>query len=152
MINKVILLGNVGADPEIRTFEDGTKVARVRLATTERTFNPKTQEKGERTEWHSITLWRGLAGVTEQYIRKGSQIYIEGRLRNTEWQDANGTKRFGVEIIADDMKMLGGRRQESTTQSNGYSAAPQMQATQTPQPQSSSQANEPFNDDDDLPF
>lgn len=151
MINKVILLGNVGADPEIRTFEDGTKVARVRLATTERTFNSKTQEKGERTEWHSITLWRGLAGVTEQYIRKGSQIYIEGRLRNTEWQDANGTKRFGVEIIADDMKMLGGRRQEGSTTS--YSATPPQQQQQPTQQQATAQrVAEPFNDDDDLPF
>ena len=81
MINKVILVGNVGADPEVRTLESGVKTARVRLATTERIFNRQTQESTEHTEWHSITLWRGLADVVDKYVRKGSQIYVEGSLR-----------------------------------------------------------------------
>lgn len=120
MVNKVILLGNVGADPEIRSFEDGSKVARVNIATTERIYNPVTQERTEKTEWHRVTMWRGLANVVEQYVRKGSQLYIEGRLRNSEWTDANGQKRYGVEIHADVMNMVGSRRDNGMQQQQGY--------------------------------
>lgn len=127
MVNKVILVGNVGADPEIRTFEDGNKVARINLATTERTFNPKTQERSERTDWHRLIIWRGLATVVEQYVRKGSQLYIEGKIRNNEWTDANGQKRYGVEIYVDVMNMLGGRR-------DGASAPQPLQPLQPSQP------------------
>ncbi len=129
MINKVILLGNVGADPEVRTFEEGTKVARLRVATTERTYNPKTQERGEKTQWHTVVMWRGLAAVAEQYIRKGSKIYVEGKINYTEWTDGSGQKRYGVEVIADEMKMLDSRREGGSTQP----VAPQ-QYTQTSQP------------------
>lgn len=134
MVNKVILLGNVGADPEVRTFEDGNKVARIRIATTERTFNSKTQERGEKTQWHTVVIWRGLAGVVEQYVRKGSQLYIEGRLNYTEWSDATGNKRYGVEIVADSMNMVGSRRD-----SNQGGATPQPQAYSQPQPQNKDQ-------------
>lgn len=121
MINKVILVGNVGMDPEVRTLETGVKVARVRLATTERIFNRQTNETTEHTEWHTVTLWRGLAEVADKYVRKGSQIYVEGSLRNREWE-RDGVKHYATEIVADEMKLLG-RRQEG--------AAPQMS---TPQP------------------
>lgn len=107
MINKVILIGNVGLDPEIRTLESGIKVARVRLATTERIYNRQTQEAREHTEWHTVTLWRNLADVADRFVRKGSQIYIEGRLRTNEWADQNGQKRYTTEIMADDLKLLG---------------------------------------------
>ncbi len=123
MINKVILVGNVGADPEIRTLETGTKVARVRLATTERIFNRQTQETKEHTEWHTVVLWRGLADVADKYVRKGSQIYVEGPLRSNEWTDKDGVKRYGVEIVANDMKLLG-RRPEGSGGSQGYSQPP----------------------------
>jgi single-strand DNA-binding protein len=118
MINKVILVGNVGADPEIRTLETGTKVARVRLATTERIFNRQTQETKEHTEWHTVVLWRGLADVADKYVRKGSQIYVEGPLRSNEWTDKDGGKRYGVEIVANDLKLLG-RRQEGSGGGSG---------------------------------
>ena len=94
MVNKVILVGNVGLDPEVRTTESGVKVARVRLATTERIYNRQTNENAELTEWHTITLWRGLADVVDRYVRKGSQLYIEGRLRTREWTDKDNIKRY----------------------------------------------------------
>jgi single-strand DNA-binding protein len=108
MLNKVILLGHVGADPDVRTLESGSKVARVRMATTERIFNRQSQEAREHTEWHTVVLWRGLADVVDKYVRKGSQIYVEGPLRSTEWTDKQGQKHFGVEIVASEMKLLGG--------------------------------------------
>ncbi len=112
MVNKVILVGNVGLDPEVRSLEGGVKTARVRLATTERFYNRETQQSREHTEWHTIIFWRGLAEVVDKYVRKGSQIYIEGRLRSREWEDQNGVKRFSIEVVADDLKLLG-RKPES---------------------------------------
>ena len=105
MINKVILIGNVGADPEIRTLESGVKMARIRVATTERIYNREAQESRDHTEWHSVVLWRNLADVADRFIRKGSQVYIEGRLRSREWTDQQGVKRYSIEILADDLKM-----------------------------------------------
>ena len=139
MINKVILLGNVGQDPEVRTLETGVKVARLRLATTERMFNRQTNETTEHTEWHSITLWRGLADVADKFVRKGSQIYVEGRIRSREWEK-DGQRHFGFEIVADDMRLLG-RRAEGTQQQGGYQAPaqPQYQAPAQPQYQTPAQ-------------
>ena len=105
MVNKVILVGNVGIDPEVRTLESGAKVARVRLATTERLFDRQANETKEHTEWHTITLWRGLADVVDRYVRKGTQLYIEGRLRTREWTDKDGNKRYTTEILADTMNL-----------------------------------------------
>ena len=133
MVNKVILVGNVGQDPEVRTLETGVKVARVRMATTERMFNRQTNETTEHTEWHSITLWRGLADVADKFVRKGSQIYVEGRLRSRDWEK-DGVKHYAVEIVADDMKLLG-RRQEGAPQTNypqgGYQQAAPSQYSQS---------------------
>ncbi len=122
MINKVILIGNVGIDPEVRTLESGVKTARLRIATTERLYNRETQSTREHTEWHTVVLWRSLADVADRYIRKGSQVYIEGRLRSREWTDQQGVKRYTVEIMADDMKMLGrrGDSQQQDGQAGGY--------------------------------
>ena len=162
MINKVILVGNVGMDPEVRSLETGVKVARVRLATTERIFNRQTNESTEHTEWHTVTLWRGLAEVVDKYVRKGSQIYIEGRLRSREWE-RDGVKHYATEIVADDMKLLG-RRPEGAQQGGysqpAYSSAPQQPAYQQqpipqPAPQSVPHPEAPFipaEDPDDLPF
>lgn len=107
MINKVILVGNVGLDPEVRTTDSGIKVARLKVATTERQYNKQTNESRELTEWHTIILWRNLAEVTEKYVKKGSQLYIEGRLRTREWTDKDNIKRYSTEIIADELKLLG---------------------------------------------
>lgn len=166
MINKVILVGNVGIDPEVRSLETGVKVARVRLATTERMFNRQTNETTEHTEWHTITLWRGLAEVVDKYVRKGSQIYIEGRLRSREWE-RDGVKHYATEIVADDMKLLG-RRPEGAQQGSSqqpayqsvpqqpiYQSAPQQPAPQQPAFQSVAQPQSPFIPEegvDDLPF
>ena len=133
MINKVILLGNVGQDPEIRTLETGVKVARLRLATTERIFNRQTNETTEHTEWHSVTLWRGLAEVADKFVRKGSQVYVEGRIRSREWEK-DGQRHFGFEIVADDMKLLG-RRPEGAPQTGYQQSVPQPVPQPAPQPQ-----------------
>ena len=148
MINKVILIGNVGADPEVRTLENGTKVARLRVATTERIFVRETQERREHTEWHSVTLWRGLADVADKYIRKGSQVYVEGKIRSREWEDpATHTKRYGIEIVADVMNMLG-RRGDAPAPGSYPASAPSA-----PQPVPSvPPATPPLDDADDLPF
>ena len=159
MINKVILVGNVGLDPEVRTLETGVKVARVRLATTERIFNRQTNETTEHTEWHTITLWRGLAEVVDKFVRKGSQIYIEGRLRSREWE-RDGQKHYATEIVADDMKLLGRRSdngaQESYQQSQTQAyqqSAPQAYQQSQPAPQPAAPAPITINNDpDDLPF
>ena len=152
MVNKVLLVGNVGADPEVRTTESGVKVARVRLATTERLFDRQTNETRELTEWHSITLWRGLADVVDRYVKKGSQLYIEGRLRTREWEK-DGIKRYTTEIMADDMKLLGRRAdsQQGASASQSSYQAPQQAATPAvaPQPAAVPVAND---DPDDLPF
>lgn len=154
MINKVILVGNVGVDPEIRTTESGVKVARVRLATTERLFDRQANETKEHTEWHTITLWRRLADVVDKYVRKGSQIYIEGRLRTREWTDKDNQKRYTTEILADDMKLLGRRGDNQQQQQSSYSApqpaAGYSQPVQAPAAQQPIVA--PADDPDDLPF
>ena len=121
MINKVILVGNVGMDPEVRSLETGVKVARIRLATSERIFNRQTNETTEHTEWHTVTLWRGLAEVVDKYVHKGSQIYIEGRLRSREWEQ-DGQKRYATEIVADELKLLG-RRQDGAQSSHSIRVA-----------------------------
>lgn len=115
MINKVILVGNVGLDPEVRALDSGTKVARIRLATTERYTDRQTNETKEQTEWHTITLWRGLADVVDKYVHKGSQLYIEGSLRTREWTDKDNQKRYTTEIVATEMKLLGRRGDANQT-------------------------------------
>ena len=167
MVNKVILVGNVGLDPEVRTLETGVKVARVRLATTERIFNRQTNETTEHTEWHTITLWRGLAEVVDKYVRKGSQLYIEGSLRTREWE-RDGVKHYATEIVADEMKLLGRRpegAQQSGNQQQSYQGSqqptyqapqqPTYQAPQQPIYQAQPQPEVPIipqEDPDDLPF
>lgn len=152
MVNKVILVGNVGLDPEVRTTESGVKVARVRLATTERIYDRQTNESKELTEWHTITLWRGLADVVDRYVKKGSQLYIEGRLRTREWTDKDNIKRYTTEILADEMKLLGRKSdgQQGNAPAPGVYSAPAQQPVQQPaQPASIPQVND---DPDDLPF
>ena len=154
MVNKVILVGNVGIDPEVRTTESGVKVARVRLATTERIYSRQTNESSEYTEWHTVTLWRGLADVVDRYVRKGSQLYIEGRLRTREWTDKDNIKRYTTEIMADDMKLLGRRsdnQQGAQPQATNAYAQPQY-AQSAAQPAQSPSIPAPQDDPDDLPF
>ena len=146
MVNKVILIGNVGQDPEIRYTGDvnnSTKVATLRLATTER-FRGRDGNLQEHTEWHSIVVWRNTADVVEKYVKKGTQLYIEGRLRSRSWDDQNGNKRYVTEIVADTLQLLG-RRPEGQGQQQ---AQPTYQ--QQVQPQTKPMVEE--QPDDDLPF
>lgn len=150
MVNKVILIGNVGADPDVRYLEGGTAVANLRLATTE-SYKNKNGEKVEQTEWHTIVLWRGLAEIVEKYVHKGMRLYIEGRLRTRSWDDQSGTKRYTTEIWADNMQMLSFKQDNgdnsgvSAPKSNNAPAAPSYQTPRQPD------TNAP-EESDDLPF
>jgi len=114
-VNKVILIGNLGRDPEIQRLENGVKKASFSLATTE-VYRNKEGEKTQHTEWHNIVLWRGLAEVAENYLKKGNTIYLEGRIRRREWEDKEGQKRFTTDIMGDSMTMLGSPRREGVTE------------------------------------
>ncbi len=106
-LNRVMLIGNLGADPESRAFPDGTAVCNIRLATTDKWRDRDTGDMKEATEWHRVVLYRRLAEIAGQYLQKGSHIYVEGRLRTRKWTDKNGAERYTTEIEADEMKMLG---------------------------------------------
>jgi len=107
MLNKVMLIGNLGADPETRFTQDGTCVCNLRLATTEK-FKNRNGEQQERTEWHRVVLWGRLGEIANQYLSKGSRVYIEGKIETRKWQDRDGNDRYTTEIRANEMKMLGG--------------------------------------------
>ena len=147
-VNKVILIGNLGADPEIRHLQNGASVANFRIATSETYKDRQTGEKREQTEWHNVVAWRGLAEITERFLRKGSKVYVEGKLRTRQWQDKEGQNRYTTEIVADEMTLLDrptGDRQEN---------APSAQTTASGQP-ASRPAPVAAQDDaemDDLPF
>ncbi|HYX73589.1 MAG TPA: single-stranded DNA-binding protein [Steroidobacteraceae bacterium] len=108
-INKVILIGNLGADPETRAMPSGTTVANLRVATSESWRDKQTGEQQERTEWHRVALFGRLAEIAGEYLRKGSQVYIEGSLRTRKWQDKQGNERYSTEVVGNDLQMLGGR-------------------------------------------
>ncbi|MDC3070806.1 single-stranded DNA-binding protein [Bacteroidota bacterium] len=123
-VNKVILIGNLGKDPEVKYLESGVAVANITLATTEN-YKNKEGEKVSQTVWHDIVLWRGLAEIAEKYLKKGSSVYIEGKIRNRKWEDKEGITRYKNEILADNMTMLSSRpstekssENESQTQEN----------------------------------
>ena len=168
MINKVILIGNVGQDPEIRYTGDvnnGTKVATLRVATTER-YRDRNGNLQEHTEWHSIVVWRNTADVVEKYVKKGTQVYIEGRLRTRSWDDQNGNKRYVTEIVADTLQLLGRRPEGQVQQQGGYQTPGQQQPYQQPAYQQQPYQQQPYQQpaqpqarpmveeqpDDDLPF
>ena len=119
-VNKVILVGNLGADPETRYMPNGDAVANIRLATTESWKDKATGEKREITEWHRVVFYRKLAEIVGQYLKKGSAVYVEGRIRTRKWQDKEGQERYTTEIEANEMQMLGGR--QSTASSSGGEA------------------------------
>ncbi len=108
-INKVILIGNLGADPETRSMPSGMTVANIRVATSESWKDKQSGEQKERTEWHNVAMFGRLGEIAGEYLRKGSQVYIEGSLRTRKWQDKEGRDRYTTEVIADEMQMLGGR-------------------------------------------
>ena len=107
-VNKVILVGNLGKDPEVRYLDSGVAVANFSLATTEN-YKNKEGERVSQTEWHNVVLWRGLAEVAEKWLKKGSSVYIEGKIRTRKWEDKDGNTRYSTEILGDNMTMLGGK-------------------------------------------
>lgn len=112
-VNKVILIGNLGRDPEIRSSQNGGKVATLNIATTEFRKDSKTGTSAEHTEWHRISIFGKLADVAEQYLKKGSPVFIEGRIRTNKWTDKVGIERYGVEVICENLQLLGSRPQTS---------------------------------------
>jgi single-strand DNA-binding protein len=152
-INKVILVGNLGKDPEVRYLEGGTAVANFPIATSE-TFKDKTSgERKTNTEWHNIVVWRGLAEIAEKYLKKGAQIYLEGKLRTRQWQDKDGNSRYTTEIIADNLQMLGRKEDNSsstTPQKSDTTNTPAATKTENPNPTPEiEKGNDPI---DSLPF
>jgi single-strand DNA-binding protein len=117
-INKVILIGNLGKDPEIRRMDNGIAVANFTLATSETYTDRTTSEKKELTEWHDIVMWRGLAEVAEKYLRKGMKIYVEGKLKKRSWQDRDGNTRYSTEIVADEMTILSSKNERGDQAQN----------------------------------
>ena len=143
-VNKVILIGNLGKDPDVRHLENGATVANFPIATSENYKDRKTGEKISQTEWHNIVVWRGLADITERYLKKGDKVYIEGKLRTRSWQDQDGNTKYTTEVVADNLTMLGKSPDNSTS-------PPSQPAGAT----SSTTQNEDFSgpdDSDDLPF
>ena len=166
-LNKVMLIGNVGRDPEVRYLDGNSgnaKVATFTLATTER-YRDRNGETRENTEWHNIVAWRGNADVAERFIKKGTQLYIEGRIRTRSWDDQSGNKRYTTEIIVDNLQLLGKKTDNPGGQQGGYQAPAQPTAQPYSQPAQQSYAPQPAPaqpaparnivedmPDDDLPF
>lgn len=149
-VNKVILIGNLGADPEVRQVSSDAKVANFRIATSETYKDRQTGERREQTEWHNIVAWRGLAEITERYLRKGSKVYVEGKLRTRQWQDKEGNTRYTTEVHAEEMTMLD---RANSGEGGAPSAAPMGAQRPATQPMASAtMANDPLDEVDDLPF
>ena len=156
-INRVMLIGHLGAEPESRVFADGSPVCNLRLATSERWKDKTTGELKEATEWHRVVLFRRLAEVASEYLRKGSQVYVEGRLRTRKWTDNQGSERFTTEIEATELQMLGKRNetaasgfQRATTQQAVGNARAPYKPTTSPADQNKSAWFD--GSDDDVPF
>jgi single-strand DNA-binding protein len=154
-VNKVILVGNLGADPETRSMPSGMTVTNIRIATSESWKDKASGAQQERTEWHNIALFGRLGEIAAEYLRKGSQVFVEGKLRTRKWQDKQGNDRFTTEIIADNMQMLGGRAggagamSGGAERSAGSSPPPRDDYDQSPAPTPAG-GKEDF--DDDIPF
>lgn len=150
-VNKVILLGNLGADPEVKHLESGSTVAKIRLATTE-SYKDKEGNRKDMTEWHDVEMWDGLARIAEQYLKKGDSIYLEGRIKSDVWQDEQGNNRKAIRIRATSMTMLP-KGDRSGAGQNYQQPAPQTGAVGEPKPTSDPLAGYVSNDaPEDLPF
>jgi len=163
MLNKVMLIGRLGADPEVRFLPSGGSVATIRLATSRRWKDKQTGERKEETEWHRVVFFSRLAEIAGEYLKKGSQVYVEGRIRTQKWQGQDGQDRYTTEIVADSMNMLDSRSGGTTEfggdqPSAGYSAPLSKPAYQPQQPQQNNSGTMPpsppaYDDfDDDIPF
>lgn len=141
-VNKVILLGHLGQDPDVKTLPSGMKVANISIATSE-SYTGKDGQKVENTEWHRIDLWDGLAGIAEQYLRKGNQVYIEGKIKSEEWQDKNGNTVKGYKVRATSINLIGGKNENASSPAEPWKQAPEAQAPAM---------NLPPETEEDLPF
>jgi single-strand DNA-binding protein len=152
-VNKVILIGNLGADPETRAMPSGTTVANLRIATSESWRDKQSGEQQERTEWHRVALFGRLAEIAAEYLRKGSQVYIEGSLRTRKWQDKQGNERYSTEIVGNELQMLGGRGGGASAGAGG-SAPPSREpfADQSAGGSSGGGGGSGEEFDDDIPF
>ncbi|MEZ4598347.1 MAG: single-stranded DNA-binding protein [Syntrophotaleaceae bacterium] len=148
-VNKVILVGNLGKDPELRYTPSGTPVCTFSIATSER-FKDRDGQQQEKTEWHNIVTWRGLAEVCGKYLTKGKQVYIEGKIQTRSYDDRDGNKRYITEIVADQMQMLGRVGDEGGGQSQRRE--PRQERTQNQSTRQDEFEDIPFNPDDDIPF
>ena len=152
-INKVIIVGNVGGDPETRYMPSGSAVTNLTVATNESWKDKQTGEKKERTEWHRVAMFNRLAEIAAEYLRKGSQVYIEGKLRTRKWQDKDGQDRYTTEIIADEMQMLGGRGGDFGGGSGGGGGGSSRASSGGSQDSGSAPPHPgPDDFDDDIPF
>ncbi len=152
-INKVIIVGNVGGDPETRYMPSGSAVTNLTVATNESWKDKQTGEKKERTEWHRVAMFNRLAEIAAEYLRKGSQVYIEGKLRTRKWQDKDGQDRYTTEIIADEMQMLGGRGGDFGGGSGGGGGGGASRGSASNQDSGSTPPHPgPDDFDDDIPF
>jgi single-strand DNA-binding protein len=149
-INKVILVGNLGQDPQTRAMPSGKTVVNLRIATTDKWRDKQTGENKENTEWHTVVMFDRLAEVAAEYLRKGSQVYIEGKLRTRKWQDKEGNDRYSTEVVANDMQMLGGRGGGGGGGGGGYDREPASRPSQAPSGGGSGGGRDDF--DDDIPF
>ena len=149
-INKVILVGNLGNDPEVRYASNGNAIANISVATTDSWKDKNTGEQQEKTEWHRVVMFNRLGEIAGEYLKKGSQVYIEGRLQTRKWQDQSGQDKYTTEIVANEMQMLGGRGGSEASSGGGYQA-PRQAAPAAPKQAAAQPA--PSNDfDDDIPF
>ncbi|WP_430810545.1 MULTISPECIES: single-stranded DNA-binding protein [unclassified Carboxylicivirga] len=154
-VNKVILLGNVGKDPDVRYFENDNAVANFPLATTERGYTSRDgQTVPDRTEWHNIVAWRGLAKIVESYVKKGTPLYIEGKIRTRSYDDKDGVKRYMTEVYADNIELLGRKSDNPATSQSAVGAASQQATAQSQAPANPPQEDSFMGGDetDDLPF
>jgi single-strand DNA-binding protein len=149
-VNKVILVGNLGKDPEVRYMPNGNAVANITLATTESWKDKQSGEQQEKTEWHRIVMFRRLGEIAGEYLKKGSQVYIEGKLQTRKWQDNSGNDRYTTEIVANEMQMLGGRGGGGSADFSGDSAPAQSAPAQSAPAPAPAAAGGDF--DDDIPF
>ena len=152
-INKVILVGNLGNDPETRYMPSGDAVTNISVATTESWKDKQTGEQKDRTEWHKVVMFRRLGEIAAEYLRKGSQVYIEGKLRTNKWQDRDGNDRYTTEIIADEMQMLGGRGGGGGGNYGSGGGSGSGSGGDSNAPSGGGQSAPPSDDfDDDIPF
>jgi len=146
-VNKAILVGNVGKDPEVRHLEGGTSVARFTLATSD-SYKNKSGELVKTTEWHNVVAWRQLADLAEKYIRKGAQLYVEGKITNRQYDDRDGNKRYICEIVADNIRLLGRKDDNMAPSTSNGATRPQSDTMPTTPPEEI----DPVLESDDLPF